>query len=66
MTATIHFMHGFIGYGKSTLAKKINCKRISMDDVYSELNNGRAAIIVIWYNVYYLLTLSKNLIFKQN
>jgi predicted kinase len=46
--ATIHFMHGFIGYGKSTfarkLAEKLGCKRISMDDVYAELHNGRTAI----------------------
>ena len=45
---TIHFMHGFVGYGKSTfarqLADKLGCKRISMDDIYAELNNGRAAI----------------------
>ena len=46
--ATIHFMHGFVGYGKSTfarkLAEKLGCKRISMDDVYMELNDGRSAI----------------------
>ena len=45
---TIHFMHGFVGYGKSTfarkLADKLGCKRISMDDVYAELNDGKAAI----------------------
>lgn len=46
--ATIHFMHGFVGYGKSTFAKKLadklDCKRISMDDVYAEMNDGRAAV----------------------
>lgn len=76
--ATIHFIHGFIAYGKSTFAKKLarelNIARVNMDEIYFA-KNGKHAIYLSsteraqlmelsWQYVEDLVKLGKDVVFE--